>query len=142
MIIPNPQYFVFFIFLFIITSLIVNRYLVNPLFTFIREREKLLLGTREEARRKREEGIKILKEVNEKIEITRSQAQEKVREIIEGASRTEKEIIIKARIETKSQIDRVKEDIEREIEIAKRELMKEIDAMAIRVVEKLLGRKI
>ena len=123
---------------FLILLWLVNRYLIQPMSTFLEERAGQIKADIDTAETNKEKSNGLVEEKKELLNQARAEAK-KIREEAEDVAKIEKEkTVLKAKEETAQMVVQAKKEIELNLVQAKKQLLTETGDLAIKLSKKVL----
>ena len=128
--------------IFIVVVIFLKAFLFKPILALLKERDKKISGTKDEAKTLEEEAGKRVLEIEKMIEITRSEAQkERERRRKEGYN-MEENILKEAMEWSRGHIETVTASLADEVTAVRNALKSDVSTMATEIAERILGRKV
>ncbi|BAT71673.1 F-type H+-transporting ATPase subunit b [Thermosulfidibacter takaii ABI70S6] len=128
--------------IFIALVLTLNKLLYQPIFKIMDERQKVVEGSLEEAKRLSQETERMLSEYESKLIEARQKAVQVVNQAKIQAQEEQKEALTRARKEFEQSLAELRSRLEEEKQQAREKLRQMVNYLAILISEKILGRKL
>lgn len=128
--------------LFLITILIVNRYLFKPLLKIMEERRTMVVGPREEAEQSLKEVEELTQQREGAMESARAESQHLKEERVQQGRREGDKIIASTRADAEKLLSSAEKEIEEMVREVERDLEKMSSEFALKIAENLLGRRL
>jgi len=126
--------------IFIVTLLVLGRFLFQPIMSLFEERERKTLGTQKEADSVKEKADSLIAQYEADIERERKDAAGEREKIRQEASESSRAMLEKAREEGQKAVDEIKARLEQELSSARESLRKDASELARQMALRLLGR--
>jgi len=139
MILPDYTTAIQFI-IFIVTALVLGRFLFQPIMSLFEEREKKTIGTQKEADSVKERADSLMAQYEADIERERRDAAGEREKIRQEASERSRNILEKAREESQKSVDEIRAKLGQELLSARESLRKDASELARQMALRLLGR--
>ncbi|MGE4552443.1 MAG: ATP synthase F0 subunit B [Desulfovibrionaceae bacterium] len=138
MVIPDKSIFIQFV-NFVLTIVVLNALLFNPIRGIIKKRKELMAGQLESIEKFNEQAAVKVKDYEKALDVARKQAVEVRTEMRQVGVTEEQKILSAAGVQAAKTLKDAQADISKQVSAAMTQLAKEVDGFAQKAADKILG---